>query len=256
MVQDIYEELVKIRARGEEAALVTLTSAHGSTPREQGAKMLVRRDGSIIGTIGGGRIEELVIKESLEVIKKGKPKRLSYSLKEGGNTGMVCGGDVEVFVEPILPAPTLFIFGGGHIALCLASMAKMAGFKIVVVDDRPEFANPERFPEAEQTLVTDFAQAFSQLEIDESGYIVIVTYAHKGDEVALEGALRTRAKYIGMIGSRAKNKLVFSHLQDKGISPELLNKVQAPIGLEINAQTPEEIAVSILAQLIKIRRSS
>lgn len=256
MVQDIYEELIKIRARGEEAALVTLTSAHGSTPREQGAKMLVRRDGSIIGTIGGGRIEDLVIKESLEVIKRGKPKRLSYSLKEGGDTGMVCGGDVEVFVEPILPAPTLFIFGGGHIALCLASMAKMAGFKIVVVDDRLEFANPERFPEAEQTLVTDFAQACSQLEIDESGYIVIVTYAHKCDEVALEGALRTRAKYIGMIGSRTKNKVIFSHLQDKGISPELLNKVQAPIGLEINAQTPEEIAVSILAQLIKVRRSS
>ena len=255
-MQDIYEELVKIGARGEEAALVTLTSAHGSTPGGQGAKMLVRRDGSIMGTIGGGRIEELVIKESLEAIKKGKPKRLNYSLKEGGDTGMVCGGDVEVFIELILPAPTLFIFGGGHIALCLASMAKIAGFKIVVVDDRPEFANPERFPEAEQTLVADFAQAFSQLEIDESGYIVIVTYAHKGDEVALEGALRTRAKYIGMIGSRAKNKLVFSHLQDKGISPELLNKVQAPIGLEINAQTPEEIAVSILAQLIKVRRSS
>jgi len=256
VVQDIYEELVKIRARGEEAALVTLTSAHGSTPREQGAKMLVRRDGSIMGTIGGGTIEEQVIKESLEVIKKGKPERLSYSLKEGGDTGMVCGGDVEVFVEPILPAPTLFIFGGGHIALSLVSMAKMAGFKIVVVDDRPEFANPERFPEAEQTLVTDFVQAFSQLEIDESGYIVIVTYAHKSDEVVLEWALRTRAKYIGMIGSRAKNKLIFSHLQDKGISPELLNKVQAPIGLEINAQTPEEIAVSILAQLIKVRRSS
>jgi len=255
-MQDIYEELVKISARGEEAALVTLTSAHGSTPREQGAKMLVRRDGSIIGTIGGGRIEELVIKESLEVIKKGKPKRLSYSLKEGEGTGMVCGGDVEVFVEPILPSPTLFIFGGGHIALYLASMAKMTGFKIVVIDDRPEFANPERFPEAEQTLVADFAQAFSQLEVGEASYIVIVTHAHMGDEVALEGALKTRAKYIGMIGSRSKNRLVFSHMRDKGFSQELLDRVHAPIGLEINAQTPEEIAVSILAQLIKVRKSA
>jgi len=255
-MQDIYEELVKIRARGEESALVTLTSAHGSTPREQGAKMLVRRDGSIIGTIGGGRIEDLVIKKSLEVIKKGKPERLSYSLKEGEETGMVCGGDVEVFVEPILPSPTLFIFGGGHIALCLAKMAKMASFKIVVIDDRTEFANPERFPEAEQTLVADFAQAFSQLGIDESSYIVIVTYAHTGDEVTLEGALKTRAKYIGMIGSRSKNELVYSHLRDKGISQELLDRVHAPIGLEINARTPEEIAVSILAQLIKVRRSA
>lgn len=255
-MQDIYEEIVKSKAKGEEVALVTLTSAHGSTPREQGAKMLVRADGSIMGTIGGGSIEKQVIKEAVEVIKKGKPKRLSYRLKEGEETDMVCGGDVEVFVEPILPAPTLFIFGGGHIALCLASMAKMVDFKIVVIDDRPEFANRERFPEAEQTLVIDFAQAFSQLEIDESGYIVIVTYAHKGDEVVLERALRTRAKYIGMIGSRAKNKLIFSHLRDKGFSQEMLDKVNAPIGLEINAQTPEEIAVSILAQLIKVRRSS
>lgn len=168
---------------------------------------------------------------------------------------MVCGGDLEVFIEPILAAPSLFIFGGGHIALALVKMAKLVGFKIAVIDDRPEFATSERFPEAEQTLATDFAEAFSKLTIDKSDYIVIVTYAHKGDEVVLEGALKTEAKYIGMIGSRAKSEVVFSHLRAKGIWQELLDKVHTPVGLKINAQTPEEIAVSILAEMIQVRRS-
>ena len=234
-MQDIYEEIVRLRTEGEEAALVTLTSVAGSSPREEGTKMLVRTDGSIIGTIGGGNLEKLVIKEAIEVMKTEKAKRFSYSLKEGGEPGMICGGNVEVFIEPILPVSGLFIFGGGHIGTYLAEMAKLAGFRITVIDDRPEFANPERFPEAERTLVTDFASAFSKLKIDKSSYIVIITYGHKGDEVVLEGALKTGAKYIGMIGSKTKHKTVFRHMIDKGVSQELLNKVHAPIGLKINA---------------------
>ena len=252
---DIYEEIVRIRVEGEEAALVTVVSATGSTPREEGAKMLVRAGGSIMGTIGGGRIEDQAIKEALEVIRKSKPKRLSFSLKEGGELGMICGGDAEIFIEPILSAPTLYIFGGGHIALPLAKMGKLTGFKIAVIDDRAEFANPQRFPEAELTLAEDYAKAFQKLKIDKSNYIVIVTHGHKGDETALEGALATEAKYIGMIGSKTKNKAIFSHLLAKGIPQEQLDKVHAPIGLEIYAQTPEEIAVSILAEIIKVRRS-
>ena len=255
MEYGIYQELANLRAQGQEAALVTVISAIGSTPRGQGAKMLVRADGSILGTIGGGSVEDQVIKEAVAAIKRGETKRLSYRLKEGEETGMVCGGDLEVFIEPILAAPSLFIFGGGHIALALVKMAKLVGFKIAVIDDRPEFATSERFPEAEQTLATDFAEAFSKLTIDKSDYIVIVTYAHKGDEVVLEGALKTEAKYIGMIGSRAKNEVVFSHLRAKGIWQELLDKVHTPVGLKINAQTPEEIAVSILAEMIQVRRS-
>jgi len=254
-MQDIYQEIVKIRAEGEEAALVTVVSASGSTPREEGAKMLVRPDGSIVGTIGGGSLEARVIKEAIEQIKKGKPQRLSFKLKAGHEPGMICGGDVEVFIEPIVSPPTLYIFGGGHIALPLAKMSKLLGFKIVVVDDRPEFANPERFPEAELTLAQDFDKVFNKLRIDKSSYIVIVTHGHKGDEVVLERAARTEAKYIGMIGSKTKNKAVFSHLLAKGIPQELLDKVCAPIGLEIHAQTPEEIAVSILAEIIQVRRS-
>jgi xanthine dehydrogenase accessory factor len=255
MQGDIYQEVVRIRDKGEEAALVTVVSASGSTPREEGAKMLVRPDGSILGSIGGGSVEARIISEAIEIIHKGRPQLLSYRLKEGEELGMICGGDIEVFVEPILPEPTLYIFGGGHIALALAKMAKLVGFKIVVIDDRPEFANPQRFPEAEQTLAIDFAKAFSRLKIDKSGYIVIVTHGHKGDEVVLQGALRTKAKYIGMIGSKTKNKTVFSNLRAKGISQELLDKAYTPIGLRIGAQTPEEIAVSILAEVIKIRRA-
>lgn len=255
MQGDIYQEVVRIRDKGEEAALVTVVSASGSTPREEGAKMLVRPDGSILGTIGGGSVEARIISEAIEIIHRGRPQLLRYRLKEGEELGMICGGDIEVFVEPILPEPTLYIFGGGHIALALAKMAKQVGFKIVVIDDRPEFANPQRFPEAEQTLAIDFAKAFSRLKIDKSGYIVIVTHGHTGDEVVLQGALGTKAKYIGMIGSKTKNKTVFSHLRAKGISQELLDKAYTPIGLRIGAQTPEEIAVSILAEVIKIRRA-
>ncbi len=254
--QDIYQELAKLEAENEDAALVTVISASGSTPREEGAKMLVRADGPILGTVGGGRVEEIAIKEALAAIRAGKTKRLSYRLKEGEETGMVCGGDMELFIEPVLSSPTLFIFGGGHIALALSKMSGLAGFKIVVIDDRPEFAMPQRFPEAEQTIVTEYTRAFSGITVRKSDYIVIVTHAHKGDEAVLEGALKTGAKYIGMISSRSKNDVVFSHLRAKGVPQELLDKVHTPIGLKISAQTPAEIAVSILAELVQVRRSS
>jgi xanthine dehydrogenase accessory factor len=254
---DIYQEIVRIRAEGGEAALVTIVSTTGSTPREEGAKMLVKADGSIIGTIGGGGLEAQVIKEAIKVIGQGKPKQLHFSLtaKEVAEKGMLCGGEVEVFIEPILTTPTLFIFGGGHISLSLVKMGKLLGFKIVVVDDRAEFANSDRFPEADIILAEDFTKSFPKLKIDKSSYIVIVTRNHQYDDMVLEWAVGTPAKYLGMIGSKTKTKAVFSHLMTKGISKEQLERVHAPIGLEINAQTPEEIAVSILAEIVKARRS-
>ncbi|HUV56309.1 MAG TPA: XdhC family protein [Dehalococcoidales bacterium] len=257
MEKDVYKEIVKIRAEGEEAALVTVISANGSTPQKEGAKMLVRADGSIVSTVGGGRVEAEIISEAVGVIKKCKPQRLSYDLSEGGNAEMLCGGNFEVFIEPILQVPNLFIFGGGHISLPLVKMANLAGFKIVVVD-APEVANAETFPEAEQTLALDLARGFSdsELKINKSGYVVIVTRDHKHDEVVLESALGTRAKYIGLVGSQTKTKAIFSSLLARGISQELLDKVYTPIGLKINARTPEEIAVSILAELIKVRRGA
>jgi xanthine dehydrogenase accessory factor len=256
MQDDIYQEITKIRDEGGEAALATVISASGSTPREEGAKMLVRSDGSILGTIGGGSIELQVIKEALEVIKKEKPKHLCYNLKEGGDLGMICGGDTEVFIEPIISTPTLFILGGGHISFTLAKIAKLVGFKIVVVDDRTEYATTQRFPDAEKVLVISYNKAFSELNVGKSGYVVIVTHGHKGDAAALEGALSTEAKYVGMIGSRTKNASVYARLKAKGITQSQLDRVHAPIGLSIHAQTPEEISVSILAEMIQVRRSN
>jgi xanthine dehydrogenase accessory factor len=254
---DIYQEIVRIRAEGEEAALVTIVSATGSTPREEGAKMLVKADGSSLGTIGGGSLEAQIIKEAIKVIGQGKPKRLLISLtaKEVEAEGMLCGGELEVFIEPILTPPTLYLFGGGHISLPLAKIGKLLSFKIAVIDDRAEFANADRFPEADITLVDDFTKSLPKLKIDKSSYIVIVTRNHRYDDIVLEWAVGTKAKYIGMIGSKAKTKAIFSHLVAKGIAKEQLDRVHAPIGLEINAQTPEEIAVSILAEIIMVRRS-
>jgi xanthine dehydrogenase accessory factor len=254
---DIYQEIVRLKAEGEEAALVTIVLATGSTPREEGAKMLVKADGSILGTIGGGSLEAQVIEEAIRVIRQGKPKRLHIGLtaREVAEEGMLCGGELEVFIEPILTSPTLYIFGGGHISLPLAKMGKLLGFKIAVIDDRAEFANPDRFPEADITLADDFTKTFPKLKIDKSSYIVIVTRGHQYDDMVLEWAVGTKAKYIGMIGSKAKTKAVFSHLLAKGIAKGQLDRVHAPIGLEIHAQTPEEIAVSILAEIIMVRRS-
>jgi len=254
---DIYQEIVRIKAEGEEAALVTIVSATGSTPREEGAKMLVKADGGILGTIGGGSLEAEVIEAAIGVIEQGKPKRLRISLtaNEIEEEGMLCGGELEVFIEPILSPPTLYLFGGGHISLPLAKIGKLLGFKIVVVEDRAEFANPDRFPEARIVLADDFAKSFLKLKIDKSSYIVIATRNHQYDEIVLEWAAGTPAKYIGMIGSKTKTAAIFSNLLAKGISREQLDKVHAPIGLGIHAQTPEEIAVSILAEIIKIRRS-
>jgi len=255
---DIYQEIVKIKEEGQEAALVTIVSTSGSTPREEGAKMLVKPDGAIVGTIGGGTLEAQVIEEAIKVIKQGKPKHLHMSLtaKEAEEAGMICGGDLEVFIEPILTTPTLFIFGGGHISLPLAKTAKLLGFKIAVIDDRAEFANTERFPEAEMVLADDFTKAFSKLKIDKTSYIVIVTRGHQHDELVLDMALGTPAKYIGMIGSKTKVKATYSHLLAKGVPKEKLDSVHSPIGLEIGAQTPEEIAVSILAEIVKVKRSA
>ncbi len=256
MQDDIYREIIRIKDEGGEAALATVIAASGSTPREEGAKMLVKPDGSITGTIGGGSIELQVIKEAIEVIIKEKPKHLCYRLKEGEDLGMICGGDVDVFIEPIVSTPTLFVLGGGHISFTLVKMAKLAGFKIVVVDDRPEFATAQRFPEADQVFTTIYDKAFSKLNVGKTGYVVIVTHGHKGDAAALEGALSTEARYIGMIGSKTKNASVYARLKAKGITQQQLDRVHAPVGLPIHAQTPEEIAVSILAEIIQVRRSS
>jgi xanthine dehydrogenase accessory factor len=256
MYYDIYREIVRLADAGEDAAVATVIMVSGSTPREEGAKMLVYGNGRTLGTVGGGNIEKTVIQEAIETIKTGQPRKLEYKLNPQGELGMICGGDTEVFIEPVKAAPRLFIFGAGHIGVPLAKMAAMTDFKVVVVDDRPDFATQARFPDAEEVIISDFGESFEKVKVSPSSFIVIVTHGHMGDEMVLDGALRTPAKYIGMIGSRTKNQAVYGHLLAKGFTQADLDRVHAPIGLHIHAQTPEEIAVSILGEMIQVRRAS
>ena len=252
---DICQGIIESIESGQEAALVTVIAVTNSTPRGLATKMLVRYDGSIIGTIGGGAVEAEAIRIAIEVMRTGKPQRHQFGLVTDEEPGMVCGGEMEIFVEPVLPTPTIYLFGAGHISFMLAKIGKLLGFRVFVIDDRRDLAVKERFPDADLILVEDFENAFSKIDIDKQSYIVIVTHGHHDDERVLGRAILTPAKYIGMIGSQTKVKTLFSNLIAKGVGSQLLDKVHAPIGLEIYAETPEEIAISIMAKIIKIRRS-
>jgi xanthine dehydrogenase accessory factor len=252
-MKEIYDEIQRIIKNNEYAALATLISVSGSTPRDQGAKMLVRQDGSILGTVGGGLLECMVREEAEKITRNGKAKIIDVDLSGKGASAMVCGGIAKVYIEPIVPSPSLLIFGGGHISFYLSRIGKMVGFQVTVIDDRKEYANPIRFPEADETIARDYKDVFSQLKTDSLSYIVIVTRGHAHDQAVLEWAVTTDSAYIGMIGSKTKTKRVYENLVENGISKESLNNVCAPIGLEINSETPEEIAVSIIAEVIKVK---
>jgi xanthine dehydrogenase accessory factor len=255
---DIYEEIVKLRRDGRRGAVATIVSAHGSIPSFKTAKMLVRDDGSICGTIGGGCVEAEVWQAAREVMEQEKPRTLTFNLNQDPkyDTGLVCGGTVDIFVEPVLPAALLYIFGAGHVAASLYKTADDAGFDVIVVDDRETYANRERFPKARDVFAEDFDQAMARLEISESTYIVIVTRGHRDDMRVLRWAVGTKARYIGMIGSKRKTIAIFRELRREGLAANLFERVHAPIGLDIGAVTPEEIAVSITAELIAVRRKS
>jgi xanthine dehydrogenase accessory factor len=255
---DIYEEIVKLKKAGKSAAVATVISAKGSTPREEGSKMLIRSDGTIVGSIGGGNLEALVQKAALEIIASGKARTIHFDLseKDAAEVGMICGGVTDILIEPIIPAPVLFIFGAGHISISLAVIGKMLDFSVTVIDDRADFANKERFPAADEIYAEDMQQVFNKLNVNESSYIVIVTRGHAHDEVVLEWAVTTPALYIGMIGSKTKNQTIYNHLKQRRVSQETLDRVHAPIGLQINAETPEEIAVSIMAEIIQVKRNA
>lgn len=323
-------QLLKVK---ESFALATIVKQQGSAPREAGARMLVRRDGSTLGTIGGGALEAAVCESALELMDQGRPGCLSLNLND---LGMFCGGQVEVVVdfidahqqenlevyevllnglkagekvwllhflpdgeakpaspglftsrggvygpapfnnpvlweeikridrftflddwnlvvEPLSGATTALIFGAGHIAQRLVPLLNMVGFITVVIDEREEYANRERFIDANSILVSDYSKAFKRLGIGKQSYIVVVTHSHAHDREVLARALKTRAAYIGMIASQTKREIIFRALLDDGFYPDDLNRVYSPIGLKIGAETPEEIAVSIAAEMIKVR---
>jgi xanthine dehydrogenase accessory factor len=255
---DIYDEIVKLRRDGRRGALATITSVRGSIPSFQTSKMLVRDDGSIAGTVGGGCVEAEIWQAAREVMEEEKPRSLTFNLNQNPkyDTGLVCGGTLEVFVEPVLPIPVLYLFGAGHVSVNLYKLAVLAGFAVTVVDDRETYANRERFPEARDIVAEDFEQALAKIDPNESSYLVIVTRGHRDDMRVLRWAVGTRARYVGMIGSKRKVIEIYKELEKEGLSPEQFERVNAPVGLEIGAVTPEEIAVAIMAELIAIRRKS
>ena len=256
MSVDIYEEIVRLRKDGRRGAAATIVNVRGSIPSFKTAKMLVRDDGSIVGTIGGGCVEAEVWQAAREVMESERPRSLNFDLNKDpkNDTGLVCGGTLEIFIEPILPLAELFIFGAGHVATSVYRMARLVGFDVTVVDDRDAYANRERFPEAQQVLAEDFDAAMAQLTPGESSYIVIATRGHRDDLRVLRWAVQTPACYVGMIGSKRKTATIFRQLQAEGLAADLFERVHAPIGLDIGALTPEEIAVSIMAELIAKRR--
>ena len=254
---DIYDEIVRLRRQGHKCALATIVQVNGSIPSYESAKILVREDGSMTGTIGGGCVEAEVWNAAREVIETEKPRHLSFSLGQDAayDNGLICGGQLNVFVEPILPQPRAFIFGAGHISKSLSKVASLAGFATVIVDDRETFANRERFPEADEIYAGEYEEVFPRLDVNHTSYLIIVTRGHRDDMRVLRWALSTPARYISMIGSKRKVLGVMKELEKEGMPREAFERLFAPMGLEIGAISPEEIAVSVVAEMIAVRRN-
>jgi len=245
-----------MRRAGQRGALATIVHTDGSIPSFESSRMLVREDGTTAGTVGGGCVEADVWAAAKEVMQKETPRKLVFHLNNEASydNGLICGGTLEVFVEPILPQPVVYLFGGGHVSQAVAKAAHAAGFGVGVVDDREAFANAQRFPMA-QEIYTNFEKAFEMLQPSGASYLVIVTRGHKEDMRVLAWAVRTRARYVGMIGSRRKVLSVYKALEKEGYRVEEFERVYAPMGLEIGALSPEEIAVSIVSELVAVRRN-
>jgi xanthine dehydrogenase accessory factor len=245
---NIYQEAVRMRQTGGSAILATLILVDGNFPKGGGSKVLLKTSGERVGSIlGGAELEKRVLGEGEEVLREKKHKVLAL---DSENRKM------EILLEPVFSEPTVYVFGGGHVSEQVAPLAKKVHFKVVVIDDREIFANRERFPDADEVIVSEFERCFDRLNIGDSSYIVIVTRGHLYDGFVLEQAIKTNARYIGMIGSRKKIQTLYRSLTKKGIAKENLGRVHAPIGIDINSETPEEIAVSIVAELIKVRGES
>lgn len=250
----IFRAVAELETTHQPAALCTVVKTSGSTPRHTTSKMLVYPDGHIIGTVGGGELENRVVKESLASLLDGKPRLLAYSMTDParGDPGL-CGGQVEVFVEPILPAPVLVVVGGGHVGKALAHLAKWLGFHVVVSDDREQFCTPEANPDADEFYPVPLAELPLRLSINPQTILILTTRGSNVDVAGLPALLETPAGYIGVIGSRKRWNTTVKELNEQGIPDEKLARVHSPIGLGIGAETPAEIAVSIMAEVLMLR---
>lgn len=256
---DIFEEIVRLRREGIPAALATIVETKGSTPGRATMRLLVREDGTFLGTVGGGCLEAEVYESARRVIREEKPETLSFKLTEfdSPDNGLLCGGVVTIFVEPLV-TPNLMVFGGGHISRVLCQVAALAGFRVEILEDREEFCTEARFPEAAAFHVGDMRALGRDLALGPGSYVVIVTRGHKGDGEVLAGLWEQKAepRYLGMIGSRTKKKVLFDKLRaDPGVSEDWLASIKTPVGLAIGARSHEEIAISIVAEMIRVRRA-
>ncbi len=255
MSQEVFAAVSKALAAGESAALVTIVKTAGSTPQRVGAKMLVYADGRTVGTIGGGCYENDAFWKARAALETRRPLVANYELTDdfAEESGLVCGGQMEVYIEPLEPTPPLYIVGAGHVALHLAAIASGVGFRVYVVDDREKFANAERFPDAAEVVVEPIPEWLHRADIPPHAYAVIVTRGHRQDLDALRALAARDLRYLGLIGSRAKVARIFEALLEESMPAECLRLVHAPIGLDLGAVTPQEIAVSILAELVAVK---
>jgi xanthine dehydrogenase accessory factor len=256
VMADLYLEIVKLRQNGSQGALATIVRHLGSTPRKDNAKMLIRDDGSSLGSVGGGCVEAEIWSKAQEVIRSGQATLLSYAMtdEDAEKDGLICGGTVEIFIEPILANPQLIIMGAGHLGQAIARLAGPLGFEVSVLDDRDSFASEDRFPDADRLIVDSFDSGLEQLKVRKGGFILVVTRGHRHDQMATESAIQTQARYVGLVGSRRKIKIIVENLLEKGLCPDSFRRLYAPIGLDIGSETPEEIAVSVMAELIALRK--
>ncbi len=254
MTTSIFQALSELEKTNESAALCTVTKSEGSTPRHVGSKMLVYADGKFIGTVGGGDLEHRVMDEAWIAISEGTARTLKYSMVDPsrGDPG-VCGGTVEVFVEPILPPAMIVVIGAGHVGKAVVHLAKWLGFRVAVSDDRAEFCNPESVPGADAYYPVEMGKLVDHLKINRLTYIVITSRGSSVDALGLPSLLETNASYIGVIGSKRRWLTTVKALKEKDVSDEKIARVHSPMGLELNAETPEEIAVSILAEILMIK---
>ena len=255
MNQEVFAAVADALDRGEQAALVTIVSTTGSTPQRVGAKMLVFHDGRMVGTIGGGCYENDAFWKAREAITSRRPLLVHYELSDdfAQETGLICGGQMDVYIEPIEPSPALYIIGGGHVGFHLARVAQEVGFRVHVVDDREKFANRERFPTANEVVAEDIPTWLARTPLPPHAYVVVVTRGHTNDLEAVRALAPRDLRYLGLIGSRAKVARIYEALTADAMPPDALLHVHAPIGLDIGAVTPQEIAVSILAELIAVK---
>lgn len=249
----VFEAALSAQRDGRSAALATVIETHGSVPREAGSKMLVWPDGAIVGTVGGGEMEALVIGEAQAAIRDGQTRVLTYNLTDlaSGDPG-VCGGTLRLFVEPLLPAPTVVVIGAGHVGKAVAELAKWLDFRVIISDDRPGYATPEQIPEMDGYHVVPPGELVNAVDITSRTYIVAVTRGLVVDMDLIPALLATEAPYIGLIGSRRRWTVTSDALVEQGVSREVLTRVHAPIGLSLGAETPKEIAISIMAEVVMI----